>query len=694
MENIFNNQRRTFLKLSVLAGYGLTVSCKSGIEYTNKPVNAFQPNAWLIIDSDNSTTIVVSESEMGQGVFTSLAMLVADELEADWARVSVQQAPVVQAFGWQGTGGSSSIRQGWKPLREAGAAARMMLQAAAARRWKVPFESCQAVQGEIVHTQSGRRASYGDLVALAAREPVPVTIQLKESTAFRLLGKPLPRLDTPTKVNGQAIFGADVRRPGMLSAAIRQCPVFGGKPGRVESSSVLGLSGVRHVVSLESAVAVVAESWWQASQALQRLPVEWDFGANATQSSEKISQQLRDGLKQKGTVLQSIDTGNSTIRIARQLDVVYETPYQAHATMEPMCCTAEVEGDLCTVWAPTQQPSGLQREIARLLSGQREPTKDALNRVVVHTTLLGGGFGRRNLHDFALQAVQIARQVKRPVQLVWSREEDMQHGFYHPATMHRLRAGLDVQGRIIRWDHRFAGVSYGKGAEALPYRVDGQRLESTKINTGIPLGPWRSVSHAYHAYVVECFIDELAKAAGQDAVAFRSHRMRDPRLRAVLELAAEKAGWGKRRPKGRHLGVAAHSSFGSHVAEVVELSVMRGGKLRVHRVTCIIDCGMVVNPDTVVAQMEGSVVYALTAALKGAITIRGGYVEQSNFDDYPLLRMEESPAIEVHIIPSQAEPGGVGEPGVPPLAPALANAVFAATGKRVRHLPIKASDLH
>lgn len=691
----FHHARRDFLKRSAAASGGLVLGFVLPAVGTNQvAASGWSPNAWLHIDRDDSVTITVAESEMGQGVLTSMAMLVAEELEVDWKQVRVRQAPVDPVYGWQGTGGSTSVRQGWQPLREAGAAARMMLVAAAAHNWHVPPGECQTRNGLVRHGPSGRHASYGDLAALAARETVPESVRLKGPREFRIIGKPVRRLDTPAKVNGSAVFGADVHVPGMLHAAIVHCPEFGGRLARVETAAARAVGGVRQVVELASAVAVVGDSYWSARQGLQALRIEWAPGSDAGISSAEISKQLHAALQKTGEVVRERPATAAARRdIKRKVEAVYETPYQAHATMEPMCCTAEVRGDHCTLWAPTQQPTGLQRAVAGLLAGKREPDRDDLQRVSVHTTLLGGGFGRRNLHDFALEAVHIARAVQAPVKLVWSREEDMQHGYYHPATAHRLRAALDRRGRLLSWEHRLAGSPHTGGAADLPYTMAGQRLEVVKIATGIPLGPWRSVSHAYNAYAVECFIDELAVSAGQDPYAYRREHMHDRRLRAVLDLAAARAGWGKVRPKGRHVGIAAHASFGSYVAQVVELSVGGDGNIRVRRVVCAVDCGIVVNPDTVVAQIEGSVVYGLTAALKGQITIRDGRAVQSNFHDFPLLRMDEVPQIEVHIVPGTDSPGGIGEPGVPPLAPALANAVYVATGKRIRHLPIVSADL-
>lgn len=685
----YGRERRQFLKLCAVAGGGLVLGFSPVVKSSERASsNHWRPSAWLQIDVDGRVTIMLTESEMGQGVLTSMPMLVAEELEVDWKHVRVQQAPVDPAYGWQGTGGSRSVREAWKPLREVGATAREMLIAAAAKRWRVPRTQCQARNSSVFHAISGRRITYGDLVATAARMSLPKTVKLKGPSEFRIIGKSVPRLDTPAKVNGSARFGMDVRVPNQLTATIMHCPVFGGKAKRVDTEAALAIKGVHQVLNLDAGVAVVADNFWLAYKGQQALTVEWDLGPNAKESSASLSERLHALANVPATrVRTSGDIPTAMHAANRIIESLYETPLQAHATMEPMCCTADVRKDGCTIWVPTQQPTGVQQAVARLLLEGGEPNPEDLQRIVVHTTLLGGGFGRRNLHDFVIEAVQISRSMQRPIQLIWTRAEDLQHDFYHPATAHHLKAGIDHLGMPLAWEHRIMGSPYAAGAEDLPYSVPNIQVETAKIKSAVPVGPWRSVAHAYNAFAVECFIDELAAAANRDALDYRLALLeKAPRHRAVLELASNKSGWGHPR-QGHYQGVALHASFGSIVAQVVEISINELNQLRVHRVTCAVDCGIAINPDGVAAQMEGSVAFGLTAALKGQITIHNGRVEQSNFHDYPLLRIDEMPQVDTFILPSTAEPGGIGEPGVPPVAPALLNAVYAATGRRQRRLP-------
>lgn len=708
MSALANVSRRDFLKTGVAAGSGLVVGFylpprQSLAAFALESPGPFAPNAFLSVGTDGSVTIWVAKSEMGQGVQTSLPMLVAEELEADWSRVRIEQAPADPKYGNQDTGGSTSVREGWESLRKAGAVAREMLKSAAAERWGVERETCRAEKGEVIHAPSGRRLGYGELAEAAARLPVPEQVSLKDAKDFRLLGRRFPRLDTPAKVDGSARFGLDVKVPGMLFAAVARCSVFGGKVARFDAGKARAIEGVRQVVPVANGVAVVAETTWAAMQGAAALDITWDEGPHAGLSSAGIRQMFAELAQKPGAAARKEgDAENALAGAAKKLEAVYEVPFLAHAAMEPMNCTADVRRDRCEVWAPTQSP-GPTRETAAKITGL------PLDSVTVHVTLLGGGFGRRFEQDFVTDAVEISKAVGAPVKVVWSREEDIQHDFYRPASYHRLSAGLDRDGNLVAWTHRLVGPSIigrfgvpakdivneaADGAANLPYAIPNVEVDYVVADTAVPVGWWRSVWNSQNAFANECFLDELAAAAGKDPYQLRLQLLsRSPRHKAVLELAATKAGWGNPVPAGRHRGIAVHESFGSYVAQVAEVSVARDGAVRVHRVVCAVDCGLVVNPDTIEAQMEGGIVYGLTAALKGAITIDKGRVEQSNFHDYAMLRIEEMPGVEVHIVPSNEPPGGVGEPGLPPIAPAVVNAVFAATGKRIRQLPIRAEEL-
>ena len=712
----FNPKRRTLLKAGAIAGggffIGINLAGHSPEALADADPKSFSPSAWIKIGSDDSVTIIVAKSEMGQGVMTSMPMLIAEELEADWSKVRIETAPANRVYaeperGTQFTGGSRSVRKSWDQLRRVGAAAREMLIAAAAQEWQVSPQSCRAEKGVVVHEASGRRLSYGALAEAAAKLPVPDKPALKDPKDFTIIGKPIARLDTPSKVDGSGVFGIDVKVPKMLHATVLQCPVFGGKVATFNADKAMAVKGVRQVVEIDNALAVVADSFWSAKLGRDALEVKWDEGKLAGLNSADISRAFVEAAKQQGLVARNEGDAASALSAApKRIDAVYEVPYLAHATMEPMSCTAEVRLDGADVWAGTQSQTGTQFTTAKHTSLPPEA-------VAVHTTLLGGGFGRRFEQDFIAQTVQIAKAVEVPVKVIWTREEDMQHDFYRPATYNRLSAALDDQGRVVAWSHRLVAPSIfarampsrlGKdgmdaqaieGAANLPYDIANIQVDWVKYEPGIPVGFWRSVGSSQNAFITECFVDELAHAAGKDPFEFRRSMLaKAPRQKAVLELAAAKAGWGGPLPEGHFRGIAVHEAFASYVAEVAEVSVSNKGEVKVHRVVCALDCGMYVNPDTVAAQMEGGIVYGLTAALKGRITIKNGRVEQSNFDDYPMLRMEEMPKIEVHILSSSEAPGGVGEPGTPPIAPAVVNAIFAATGKRIRTLPIRAEDLH
>jgi isoquinoline 1-oxidoreductase subunit beta len=695
-------QRRDFLQVAGTVGAGLVIGFKIP---TRRGVAPFAPNAWLRIGTDNSVLVIVDRSEMGQGVTTALPMLLAEELEADWTKIRFEFAPadkayINQLFGIQGTGGSSSVRAAWKPLRTAGAQARIMLIAAAAQAWGVEPASCRAEAGAVMHAATKRRLTYGALAQRAAALPVPADVPLKDPKDWRLAGKPTKRLDTRFKVNGTAQFGIDVRVPGMLTAVVARSPVFGGKVRSFDATAAKAIPGVRHVVQISSGIAVVGDGYWPAKQGRDALKISWDEGPVAQVSSASISSLFAQRATQDGAVARHDGDAVAALAAAAQrIEAVYEMPFLAHATMEPMNCTAHVRADGVDIWAPTQNQTGVQ-----MIGGQIGGV--APEKVAVHTTYLGGGFGRRFELDFIIEALETSKAAGAPVKVIWSREDDIQHAQYRPANYHQLRAGLDASGQPVAWTHRIVApsimarmfpqtVKNGLDGEAveggveLPYAVPNVHVDYQLTDTGIPVGFWRSVNNSFNSFATEGFIDELAVAAKQDPYEYRRALLANaPRHRGVLELAASKAGWGTALPSGRGRGIAVYKSFESFAAQVAEVSVSPAGDVRVHRVVCAIDCGMHVNPSTIEAQMQGGIVYGLTAALNGAITIENGRVTQSNFHDYPMLRLAEMPVVEVYIVPSNEAPGGVGEPGTPPIAPAVCNAIFAATGKRIRRLPI------
>ncbi len=722
--------RRTFLATAVVAGGGLALAVWIRRTTRESPLAAgdvaFAPDAWIRLDREGWLTVIVDRSEMGQGVSTALPMLVAEELDADWERVRFEFAPAHRdhynpAMGMQATGGSTAVRFAWLPLREAGATARAMLIAAAADRLDVDAGTLTTAPGVVLHAASGRRLEYGDRAEAAGRLPVPTGVPLKEQAAFRLIGRATRRLDTRDKVTGRAVFGIDAGPADALVAVVERCPVFGGRVAQFEATRARAVPGVVDVVRIDSGVAVVAQGYWAASEGRRALQVTWDEGPNAALDDAEIGRRLRDLADQPGReARRGGDPPAAVAAAARTIEAEYELPYLAHLCMEPMNCTADVRDDGVTVWAPTQFQAaprylagGGAKGVAASVAGV------PLDRVEVITTHLGGGFGRRSEQDFVREACQVSRAVKRPVKLIFSREDDLQHDFYRPPSLHRLVATLDAAGQPTLWQHRvvspsitarflpaaipdflahLAGPLKGgidpsamEGIVDLPYAIPALDLTYSQADLGIPVGFWRSVGHSANAFVVECFVDELAEAAGQDPVAFRLGLLgAAPRHRTVLAAAAAAAGWGTPLPDGRARGVAVHESFGSVVAQVAEVSVV-DGRPRVHRVVCAVDCGLVVNPDTVVAQMEGGIGFGLSAALGERISIARGRVTQSGFGDYPVLRMAEMPAIEVLLMPGEGVPAGVGEPGTPPIAPAVANSLFRLTGRRILSLPIRLS---
>jgi isoquinoline 1-oxidoreductase subunit beta len=706
--------RRRFLEMTAAAAGGLVLGFQLPLGRRGvlaaAEITETAMNAWLRIAPDDTVTVLVAHSEMGQGVLTSLPMLIAEELEVDWRKVRAEMAPVDPVYtdrtlGTQGTGGSTSVRDSFDGLRTAGARAREMLRAAAASRWSVPVGECVARNGQVVHPTTGRALQYGAIAEAAAKLQPPERTTLKDPKDWTLLGKPTPRLDTPLKVNGAAVFGVDVKLPDMLVGTIAACPHFGGKLKSVDETPALGVHGVHSVVKLDAAVIVLADGYWPARKAIAALKPQWDPGALANLSTARMSENFRASLEQDGAVVHSAGSVRAALAAAaHRVEAVYEVPYLAHATMEPMNATVRLGSDGADVWAPTQFQSVTRDEVAALLGLKPE-------RVQVHTTFLGGGFGRRSEVDFVLYAAHAAKASGRPVKLIWSREEDMQHDFYRPAAVARFRAGLDaaahpiaVEAKLVLQsilDRVFPGsTSNGiddvavEGIANMMYGVPNRLVEYVMVREGAPVGFWRSVGHSQNSFFLECFIDELAHAAGRDPIEFRRTLLAQaPRHLAVLDKVASAAGWGKGLPQERFQGVALHEEHGTILAQVAEISIEQGKVLRVHKVTCAVDCGVAINPSTIAYQIESGIVFGLTAALYGEITLEGGRVVQANFDSYEMLKLAQMPAVDVHVIESGARIGGIGELGVPPIAPAVTNAVFAATGKRIRQLPLAKSGI-
>ncbi len=669
----------------------------------------FAPSAFVQIDTSGMVTLLMPKVEMGQGIYTAIPMLIAEELEVSLDAVSIAHAPpndalyTDPALASQMTGGSTSIRYAWEPMRKAGATARTLLIAAAAQRWKVDPASCFAERGEVVHTPSGRRLGYGQLADAAAKLPIPVNVRLKDPAQFKLIGTAAKRLDAGAKINGSAVFGLDVRLPAMRYAAIVQSPVFGGTLASVDDTHARKIPGVRQVVRLDNGVAVIGDHTWAAKRGAAALVIEWNEGRGASYSTETVLQELKTASKRMaGVARRDGDVAGAMAKASKRIEAVYEQPLLAHATMEPVNCTVSVRRDGCDIWVGTQVPTRAVATAVRI-------TGLSSDKITLHNFLLGGGFGRRLETDFIAQALKIGMQVDAPVKVFWSREQDIQHDMYRPYYYDTISAGLDAQGKPIAWQHRIVGSSimarfapplYRRGvdrdavevAAELPYHLPNQVVEFVRQEPGaIPTAFWRGVGPTRSTFVVESFIDELAIAAKVDSVRYRMDLLAgSPRARGVLEVAARAAGWGAPSAKGSGRGVAVMHAFGSFFGLVVDLSVNDDGEVAIKQIVCAVDCGMVVNPNTVEAQVQGGVIFGISAALYGEITVKQGRVQQSNFHDYRVLRINETPAIKVVIIKSGEAPGGIGEPGTAALAPALTNAIYAATGKRIRKLPVGA----
>ena len=713
----FRQSRRDFLKVSTAAGGGLALQLTiPALALAQAAAKGKGPEltAWIVINPDSSVVIRVARSEMGQGSSTGLAMLVAEELECDWRKVRTEfvstseQLRRNRAWGSMATGGSRSIRDSQEYLRRAGATAREMLVAAAAQRWKVPGSECDAENGVVIHRPSRRKLRFGQLAQAASKLESPGEVKLKDPKDWNLIGKPAPRLDVPDKVTGKPLFGIDVQLPGMVYAAIAQCPVFRGRLRSVADERILGLRGLIKVVKLEDAVAVVADNWWRANRMLKALPIEWDVGPNGGASTASIREFVRFGLEDTSVPVarNDGDVEAGFAAAAKVIEAEYYAPFLNHAPLEPMNCTALVKGGRVEVWAPTQNAEATHATAAATAGVP-------LENVEVHLTHLGGGFGRRGFQDYTRQAVAIAKAVEgRPVKLLWSREEDMQHDYYRPMTLMRFKAGLDAAGNLIAWRIRDAShsilagvrpqdIKEGVDRHALggivdsPYGVPNLRVEFAMRNSHVPVGFMRTVFHSQNPFMRECFVDEMAHAAGKDPYEFRRALLKGkPKDLGVLEAAAKASGWGSPLPAGVHRGIAVQDSHGSYAAAVFEISVSAAGELDIRRVVVAVDPGYVVNPDSAEAQVQSCVAYGLTSALWGEITLSEGRVEQSNFHDYRIMRLAEMPKnIEAVLVPSGGFWGGMGETPLAPLAPALCNAIFAATGKRIRSLPLSNQGL-
>jgi len=696
--------RRGFLQVGASAAAGLLVGFyipeKSQLAAQAAGAPDTRMNAWIHIAPDNNITFFIHKVEMGQGTVTSISQLIADELDVDWAKFHTEFPGIDKDLGFQGVVGSQSIRTSWDPVRKACATARQMLVNAAAQQWSVDAAQCRTESAFVINSTNNAKLSYGSVAAAAAKLPAPANVKPKDPAQFKYIGKSLKRLDTANKTTGRTQFGIDVRRPNMVYAAVARCPVFGGKVASFDATKAKAFPGVKNAVQISRGVAVVADNTWSAIQGAKLLDIKWDEGPNANQSSANISKTFADRAQKPGVeVSKSGDAPTVLASATKKVEAAYEAPFLAHATMEPMNCTADVRADGCDVYASTQMQTMAQAAAAQA-SGL------PADKVRIHSQFMGGGFGRRGMTDFVQEAVEVSKAVGAPVKLTWSREDDMHHDNYRTAAYSKFEAALDADGWPVAWHNRIVSPSITntsgqppqngidrtstEGSHDMGYSIPNKLVDYAWTEVGVPVTYWRAVGYTQNTFFVESFMDELAAAGRKDPVELRRRLLKDnPRLLGVLELAAQKSDWGKPLPNGRYRGIAVVNNVGSYTAQVAEVSIDKNNKPRVHRVVCAVDCGHVVNPAIIEQQMRSAIVYGLTAALKGQITIEKGRVVQNNFNQYDMLRIDEAPVVEVHIVPSTQNPGGIGEAGVPAIAPALTNAIYAATGKRIRKLPVQ-----
>ncbi len=698
--------RREFIKISSTAGSGLILGFYLPNKLQGKSLESkiFQPNAWINVQPDNYVKIMVGKSEMGQGVITSLPMIIAEEMDLDWSKVIVEKAPADRSkYGSQMTGGSNSISSSFMKLRKAGATAREMLVTAASEYWGVPENECTTNSSKVFHEKTNKKISYGELATKAGQQLIPKNPTLKNSKNFSIIGKNMSRKDTLPKINGTAEFALDIKLDGMVYATVVHSPIFGGKVISFEKNSLDGINGILDVFEIESGIAIVGDNTWAVLKAARKIKINWSEGEAKGVNTDQITEELMKASKKRGGVVRKEGNVKRALKSSENiLEAIYQSPFQAHATMEPMSCTISVEETKCQIWVGTQNPNGALKTVSKLTGLKKE-------QIEVNVTYLGGGFGRRSSNDFVKESVEIANIVKKPIKLTWSREEDMQNDYYRPASLHVMKGAFDQKKNLTVWKHRITAPSIlfsqlvtipfpfkekldlisTEGAKHIPYQIPNMQVDYQMTKTDIPLGFWRSVYSSQNAFANECFMDELAEKAGKDPINFRLELLpENSRDASVIELVADRSGWKSFSNGPIYQGFSSHKSFGTWVAQVARVSV-ENNQIKVHEVHCAVDCGLVINPNIVKTQISSAIIYGLSATLKSKITIDDGKVVESNFDDFDVIRMDETPKIKVYLVDSDKPPKGVGEPGLPPIAPAVTNAVYAATGKRFRQLPIK-----